>query len=267
MVKTESLSRFVHFYILPTVPFIILLSLYWIFSYQRHHEFTNDKLLPNITELINGFKQTAIEPDRNGDIRLQIDTVASFERLGISLFLIVLGALIGLFMGSIKLIESLLYKFILFFDKIPALAVLPILFLTTGLGEATKITLIVIGVAPTVILDTYLRAKAVPQEQIIKALTLDASKIDVIFRIVLPKIFPNILDILRLNFKGMILFLIAGESLAATVGLGYRIFLVRRYLAMDIIIPYVLWISLIAFFGDWLIRLWISKRYQWLYRE
>ncbi|WPD21277.1 MAG: hypothetical protein SD837_13850 [Candidatus Electrothrix scaldis] len=37
-------------------------------------------------------------------------------------------------------------------------------------------------------------------------------------------------------------------------GLGYRIFLVRRYLAMDIILPYVLWITLLGFAIDWLLR-------------
>ena len=35
------------------------------------------------------------------------------------------------------------------------------------------------------------------------------------------------------------IFLISAEAIASTSGLGYRIFLVRRYLAMDIILPYV----------------------------
>ena len=55
------------------------------------------------------------------------------------------------------------------------------------------------------------------------------------------------LDTIRLNLKAAMLLLIAGESLAATVGLGYRIFVVRRYVAMDIIIPYVLWMTGLLF--------------------
>ena len=43
------------------------------------------------------------------------------------------------------------------------------------------------------------------------------------------------------------LFLISAEAIAADVGLGYRIFLVRRYLSMDVILPYVAWITLLAF--------------------
>ena len=67
-----------------------------------------------------------------------------------------------------------------------------------------------------------------------------------------------------MNFNRiLILFLIAGESLGATVGLGYRIFLVRRYVAMDIIIPYVIWLSLLAYAADVLLREWIKRRYRW----
>ena len=46
-------------------------------------------------------------------------------------------------------------------------------------------------------------------------------------------------------------------------GLGYRIFLVRRYLAMDIIIPYVLWITFLGFFFDWCLQRFITLRYPW----
>jgi ABC-type multidrug transport system fused ATPase/permease subunit len=45
-------------------------------------------------------------------------------------------------------------------------------------------------------------------------------------------------------------FLISAEAIASDVGLGYRIFLVRRYLSMDIILPYVAWIALLAIVMD-----------------
>jgi NitT/TauT family transport system permease protein len=46
------------------------------------------------------------------------------------------------------------------------------------------------------------------------------------------------------------LFLISAEAIASDVGLGYRIFLMRRYLAMDVILPYVAWITLLAYLLD-----------------
>ena len=53
------------------------------------------------------------------------------------------------------------------------------------------------------------------------------------------------------------------EAIAATEGLGYRIFLVRRYLAMDVILPYVAWITLLAFLSDWLLRVASRRLFPW----
>ncbi len=52
--------------------------------------------------------------------------------------------------------------------------------------------------------------------------------------------------------------------MASDVGLGYRIFLVRRYLAMDVILTYVAWITLLAFLIDWGLRTLSRKAFPWL---
>ena len=55
---------------------------------------------------------------------------------------------------------------------------------------------------------------------------------------------------MRLGLVPAWIFLISAEAIASTGGLGYRIFLVRRYLAMDVILPYVAWITLLAYALD-----------------
>jgi len=141
-------------------------------------------------------------------------------------------------------------RFILFFDKIIALSVLPILFIAFGIDELSKIMLIVIGVAPTIILDTYNLSKSVPSEQIVKGFTLGADDQAITYRIVLPQIMPRILNGIRLQLKTVMCFLFAGEMIASTDGLAYRIALLRRHLGMDTILPYVLWVALLLFLVD-----------------
>jgi NitT/TauT family transport system permease protein len=243
--------------------FILCLGLYQVTVMVRHAENPQDKIVPSFTQMADGLKRSAFEADRDGEIRLLVDTWASLKRFLISLVLLVPAVLLGLYMGIFPYFELLFLRFTTFFDKIPALAILPILFIVFGLGEVSKVALILIGVFPTIALDAYLRAKDVPREQLTKGLTLGASHHEISLRIVLPQILPAVLNTIRLNFKAMILFLIAGESLAATVGLGYRIFVVRRYMAMDIIIPYVVWMSLLAMGADLIVRLIIKKRYPW----
>jgi NitT/TauT family transport system permease protein len=74
---------------------------------------------------------------------------------------------------------------------------------------------------------------------------------------------PRLIDSLRLGLGSAWLFLIAAEAIASTEGLGYRIFLVRRYLAMDVILPYVLWITLLAVTMDWLLRTLRARAFPW----
>ena len=53
------------------------------------------------------------------------------------------------------------------------------------------------------------------------------------------------------------------EAIASTDGLGYRIFLVRRYLSMEVILPYVAWITILAFLFDLLLRKLGKRLFPW----
>ena len=143
------------------------------------------------------------------------------------------------------------------------MAVLPILFIVAGLGELAKVLLIIIGVAPIMVRDLALRTEELPTEQMIKAQTLGASTWLLIIRVVMPQMWPRLIDALRLSLGSAWLFLIASEAIASTEGLGYRIFLVRRYLAMDVILPYVAWITVLAFTMDALLRVVRIKGFPW----
>ena len=137
---------------------------------------------------------------------------------------------------------------------VPPLAVLPILFIIFGLGETSKIVLIVFGIAPFLIRDVMFQVAEIPNEQIVKAQTLGGSTWQMIVHVVLPQVLPRLIESVRLSLGAAWLFVIAAEAITSEGGLGYRIFLVRRYLAMDVILPYVAWITVLAFAIDWGLR-------------
>jgi NitT/TauT family transport system permease protein len=147
---------------------------------------------------------------------------------------------------------------------VPPMAVLPVLFIVFGLDELSKVVLIVVGVAPFLVRDLAMRVGEMPREQLIKAQTLGASTWQIVVRVVLPQVVPRLADALRLSLGPAWLFLISAEAIAATEGLGYRIFLVRRYMAMDVILPYVAWITLLAFASDYLLRRFNDACFPWL---
>jgi NitT/TauT family transport system permease protein len=89
----------------------------------------------------------------------------------------------------------------------------------------------------------------------------------VLLRVYIPQLLPNLISAVRLSLGAGWLFLIAAEAIASTDGLGYRIFLVRRYMSMDIILPYVAWITLLAFVIDQLLALLSRKCFSWNHQE
>jgi NitT/TauT family transport system permease protein len=150
---------------------------------------------------------------------------------------------------------------------IPPMAVLPILFIVFGLGELSKVVLIVFGIAPFMVRDLTFAAGRIPAELLIKAQSLGASTWQVAIRVVLPQIMPRLLEAVRLSLGPAFLFLIAAEAIAAENGLGYRIFLMRRYLAMDTILPYVAWITLLAFLMDYALATISRLAFPWAHAD
>jgi NitT/TauT family transport system permease protein len=146
---------------------------------------------------------------------------------------------------------------------IPPLALLPILFIVFGLGELSKVVLIVIGTLPFLIRDLSQRVIELPEELLVKAQTLGATSWVIAIRVALPQVMPRLIQSVRLSLGPAWLFLIAAEAIASDLGLGYRIFLVRRYLAMDVIFTYVIWITLLAFVIDWALRTASRRFYPW----
>jgi len=250
---------------LSALPFILVVAAYLYYSNARLAENPGDKLLPSPATIAATIHQFALEEDeRSGEYLLWNDTRASLERLltalAISAFI---GVTLGVAIGVLPYLSHALGPFVAALSLIPPLAVLPILFIVVGLGEVAKITLIIIGVAPCIVRDLAMRTGELPGEQMIKAQTLGASTWQLVLRVVLPQMWPRLIDALRLTLGSAWLFLIAAEAIASTEGLGYRIFLVRRYLAMDVILPYVAWITVLAFSMDWLLRLLRTKAFAW----
>lgn len=247
------------------LPFIVLMAVYFTGSSMRLKLNPDDKLLPSATQMSDAIKEVAFNEDkRTGEYLLWADTVSSLRRLGIGLVVSALIALVAaIATGSFPLVGATFSPFITVISMIPPLAVLPILFIVFGLDELSKVVLIVVGITPMIIRDLHARAREIPAELWVKAQTLGATSWTLVLRLVLPQLLPRLLVAMRLALGSAWLFLIAAEAIASTDGLGYRIFLMRRYLAMDVILPYVAWITLLAWLIDGLLRRLTQWSFPW----
>ena len=251
---------------------------FWV-AQSRHRENPEDRVTPTLVQMAKGMWTAAMQPAEEDEAlpdgssgwqqfshsMLWKDTKATARRFAYSLALLLPAVMIGLHMGLFPFAGVFFLRFVLFFDKIVALSLLPILFIAFGIDELSKIMLIVIGVAPTIILDAFNLTRGVPPEQVVKAFTLGAGDFTVAYRVVLKQIAPRILNSIRLNLKAVMLFLFAGEMIASTDGLAYRIALLRRHMGMDVILPYVLWVALLLFLVDFAMRFVNRKLHPWFH--
>lgn len=251
------------------LPLLALIVFYLIASDARLAANSADKLLPGFDAMYAAIDRMAFTPSpRTGEYLLWSDTVASLARLLTGALLsAVIALLVGLFCGALPAVRALLSPFVTVVALIPPLAILPVLFICFGLGELSKVVLIIIGITPFIIRDLQMQVMAIPHEQLVKAQTLGGHSAQILARVILPQLLPRLLDALRLSLGAAWLFLIAAEAIAATEGLGYRIFLMRRYMAMDVILPYVAWITLLAFTLDWLLRVTSRRCFPWYYAK
>jgi NitT/TauT family transport system permease protein len=255
--------------LLGAAPILLLVVLYLVMAAQRHADNPSDKILPLPGAMVDAMAKLLFQPDQlSGSYVFWVDSLASLERLGLGLGIATLMALVvGLVLGVLPPVRATFGPLVTGIAVIPPIALLPILFIALGLGEAAKVALIVIGIAPVMIRDIAAHVGALPREQLIKAQTLGASSWQIMIRVALPQAMPRLIQAVRLSLGPAWVFLISAEAVASDVGLGYRIFLVRRYLAIDTIIPYVAWIALLAIAMDVTLAFLSRRMFPWAHGD
>lgn len=182
-----------------------------------------------------------------GSGQLGQDLLATLTRVGIGFGLVVLISVpLGLAVGTFPACRALFEPMIGLLRYMPAPAFIPLLIIWLGLGEASKIALLVLG---TVFFNTLMSADAaalVPGELIDASYTLGASRWAVMRKVILPHSLPGLIDAMRVNIAATWNLVVVAELIAAQQGLGYRIARAQRFLQTDQIFAVLIVIGVIG---------------------
>ena len=136
---------------------------------------------------------------------------------------VVFGTAIGYLMGFYEVVDKLLSPALYLTYPIPKLALLPIIMLLFGLGETSKVTVIVLIVIFQVIIASRDAVKSIPSEVFHTLYSLGASNIDIFKKIIFPASLPRLFSALRVSFGTALSVLFFAETFGAQYGLGYFI--------------------------------------------
>jgi NitT/TauT family transport system permease protein len=174
--------------------------------------------LPPFSEVIAAGWQLA----QTGEL---YDDVAASLLRALSGFLIsvVLIVPLGLAVGWYARLGNLLNQFIEICRNTAPLALLPVFILLLGIGELSKITMVVYSCAWPLLLNTIAAVKQVDPLLIKSARTMGATPQQLFRKVILPASLPTIFVGVRLASASAMLVLVASEMVGAKAGLGYLI--------------------------------------------
>ena len=217
---------------------IIILMLWFIVA--KFNIFSS-AILPSIGQVIESF----INQLTSG--QLINDILTSFIRvLQGYLIAAILGIALGVLMGINKNINSFFYLTLTSIRQIPMLAWIPLIVLWFGIGETSKIIVIVLAAFFPILINTISGINGTDHKLIEVGKMYNLSKLKLFTKIYLPSSIPSIFVGLKLGLGISWMAVVGAEIIAATSGIGYRINDARSLMQPEVVFVGMIVIAIIG---------------------
>lgn len=158
---------------------------------------------------------------------------------------------LGIFVGTYAPVTAFVQPMFSFIRYMPASAFIPLFIFWIGIGESEKIAVIILGSLPQLVLMIANSIRSVPMPLIEASYTLGTNRANVLWKIILPRTWPDIVDTLRIVLGWAWTYVIVAEIVAASAGIGYTILQSQRSVAVDQIFMAILTLGLIGLVVDY----------------
>lgn len=165
-----------------------------------------------------------------------------------------IGVMLAILSGLLRSGEDLIDATIQMLRTIPNVALIPLLIIWFGIGEAPKIALIALGTAFPLYLNVYAGIRNVDASLIEAGRTLGLSKAAMIRHVILPGALPSALVGLRYSLGIAWLALVFGEQINATAGIGYLMANAREFFQTDVIVVCLVVYAFLGLAVDFIVR-------------
>jgi NitT/TauT family transport system permease protein/taurine transport system permease protein len=213
-------------------------------------------ILPTVEDTVAQFVKYLSQPYPSQGNTIAEDVLISTARVLVGFVLgSAVGIAIGALMAGVRVVRDLLDPLVELIRPLPPLAFIPLFIVWLGIGETSKVVLILVGVVPTVTIATLSALDAVPQELLNASRALGASSLHTMVHVRLRHALPGVITGMRLAMGGSWTSIVAAEMIAATSGVGYLILQAGNYLQTPLIFSGIITISIMGIVLDALLRL------------
>ena len=155
---------------------------------------------------------------------LSLHLIASLIRIVFAVCVsILIGVPMGLWMGMNERVDALISPIIYILYPLPKIAFLPVFMILFGMGDLSKIILIITIIFFQILLAARDGVKEIPKELFYSVSSLGLSTLGMYQHLILPAVLPRIISGIRINIGISISTLFFAENFATTYGIGYYI--------------------------------------------
>lgn len=202
-------------------PFLVLAAWYAASANSTSFYF------PPLGDMLSRFKDIWLG---DGFVR---DAVPSLMRMVTGYGIAAVGAIvIGVALGLSVWTARLFAPIVEFLRAIPSVVLIPFGIVVFGVDDTMKVFVIALGCSFPVILNTVDGVRAVDQTLIDVARTFRFSRVERLWRVVLPSASPQIFAGLRASLSLALILMVVSEMVASTNGIGYAILQSQRLFAV-----------------------------------
>lgn len=216
------------------------------------------QILPAPSRVVHTAIRLAVSGSLLGDLGVSLLRAAAGLMAGGTV-----GFALGVAVGFSRLAEAVIDRSVQMIRAIPFLAVLPLVIVWLGVGEAQKIFLVALGVAFPIYINTTLGIRQLDPRLIELGHVQGLGDWELIRRIVLPGALPSILTGVRYALATAWLALVVAETIGAESGIGFLAMDAREFLRTDVIVLTVVIYALIGVAADGIARLLERRLLAW----
>lgn len=237
------------------IPILIIIAWYYVTNFRE----TPAAILPKISSVGKAF----LKQLNNGQLIKDV-SVSVFRVIKGYFFASILGVGLGTLMGMSQTIRNVLTLTLNTIRQIPMMAWIPMIILWCGIGDLSKIVIIVLGAFFPIMVNTLSGITSTQLGYIEVAKLYRLNNWQIFKRVYLPSALPQIFVGLKVGLGISWMAVVAAELIASSSGIGFRMSEARNLMQPDVMIVGMFLIGILGILMDRILSFLSKKATPWV---
>jgi len=235
---------------------LLILAVAW--QLISHFELVSSTALPPLTQIGGAWLDLLTSGE------LEKNAAPSLYRGGVGLLLAIgFGSVLGIAMAWWRPVNVAIGPLVEVFYPIPKSALIPVTVIWLGFGDGSKILLIFLGCMLPVIIGAFNGARSSEQVLVWSARSMGASRLRMIWDVVVPSALPDLLNGIRTALALAFILMVTSELIVAREGLGNLIGFLGANGSYAAMYAVVLTVAFLGFAADRIYQLFMHRALAW----